>query len=254
VLHGLGVYSFPGDSSKVHLFIISHDLNGSVVHIFEHKVKTNKATLVKTVDHKLVEAPNDVTPTGPLSFYCGNDHGFRQGWRRYVEDKFGQWRWGNVIYCDATTNQCKVVATGFGTANGVLYVPEQERLVVADTFVGEVSVYHVHKDWSVKLVKKVFTGFAMDNVNLLPTGNYIIAGFPDLKNFQIRRQKPDHPAPVLAVVLDAKTLIVRPLVKENVNYAGMTAAAVDEKKRVFIGSGVRTDGLFVCPVDKNFEL
>jgi len=201
-----------------------------------------------------MESPNDVTPTGPYSFYFGNCHKYRDGIRRTIEDKTAYWKWTSVVYCDADVN-CKTVAKGFQSANGCLYDDRRKVLTVADTWGGDLYAYKVEPNHDLTLIRKIHTDLAMDNITpILSTGNSLVAGFSDIKAFAQRRKDNVSPCPSVALVLDSKTLTVRPVFKDNFKFPTMTVAAIDETGTKFLGGGVRTDGVFYCAVDSDWEL
>ncbi len=58
----------------------------SRVEIFHHVLGSDTATHVRTVRHHLIQTPNDLLATGPTSFFVTNDHFYREGTMRKLED------------------------------------------------------------------------------------------------------------------------------------------------------------------------
>ena len=88
VFHGMDF--FQGGSDKkttLTIFLINHRRTGSVVEVFEYTLgaDSNKVRYVKTIEHDLIQTPNDILAMGPRSFYVTNDHFYKNGTMRTVE-------------------------------------------------------------------------------------------------------------------------------------------------------------------------
>lgn len=58
----------------------------SQIEIFQHTIGTSKAKYLRTVRDPLIRTPNDLYATSPSSFYVTNDHYYREGLLRSIED------------------------------------------------------------------------------------------------------------------------------------------------------------------------
>ena len=249
VTHGMAIYEFPDNPNKIHLFVVSHSLERSVVYIFSLEGTSTKAKLVKTVKNSLLVAPNDITPTGPLSFFASNDHKFRDGFMRDVEEITGPWKWANVVYCEGDNDSCKMVWKELTFANGLLYYPDDKMLLMADSWAGDLYVFKVTPNYDLTLLNRTHLNIGMDNITPLYNGNAMIAAFPDHDAISRSRINPGSPCAAMAMVFDKKTREVKPVFKENNLFPMMTVGTVDPSGKVFLGGGVRTKGILRCKVN-----
>ncbi|CAI2182878.1 8328_t:CDS:2, partial [Funneliformis geosporum] len=58
---------------------------GSVVEMFEHTLRTNELIRLQTIQHELLNIPNDVIPVSKYEFYVTNDHYYNRSPWKYVE-------------------------------------------------------------------------------------------------------------------------------------------------------------------------
>ncbi|KAK6382795.1 hypothetical protein LTS17_003464 [Exophiala oligosperma] len=66
VLHGIDIWRFKDNPSKVHLFAVNHGRKGESITVFSHKLGSNTLEFVKDISNPLLKTPNAVTPSGPL--------------------------------------------------------------------------------------------------------------------------------------------------------------------------------------------
>ena len=83
--HGMGHWV---SKDGIRLFFVNHGLDQSCIDIYDMQGDT--LDLVRHVCHPGIRTPNDVAASGPLSFYITNDHKFRKGYARYLEDSYGK--------------------------------------------------------------------------------------------------------------------------------------------------------------------
>jgi len=256
VNHGMAVYPLP-DPNKVHLFMVSHGKNHSVVNIFVHDIRETKANLLRTVKWKFLVEPNDITPTGPFSFYASNDHKYRGGVGRWIEDKWFPWRWSGVVYCNAEDPaklKCKEsVHNGFDYANGIVYLKEKNLLLVADSRGGAIRIFNVTGEGEVSLFRTLGVGAKVDNLNPISNGNVIAAVFDNQWTID-HEASSENPCPVMAFVLDTDTFELRKLFKEDSKFKMMTGCMIDESRKVFLGSSLHLKGILRCEIDDNWKL
>ncbi|KAM0456741.1 hypothetical protein ACHAPV_007031 [Trichoderma viride] len=103
VTHGIDVIDDPKKSKgeAVYIFAVNHrpnpkhygengDANApqcySVIELFHHVVGSGKARHVRTIWHPLITTPNDIFAMSPTSFLVTNDHYFKTGLLRMMED------------------------------------------------------------------------------------------------------------------------------------------------------------------------
>jgi hypothetical protein len=98
VTHGIDIIDDPSDPHGIYIHAINHapasnptsnqpeDLVSSRLEIFHHVLGSDTATHVRTVRHPLIRTPNDVYSVGPGDLLVTNDHKYRAGFLRTVED------------------------------------------------------------------------------------------------------------------------------------------------------------------------
>ncbi|GFF51493.1 hypothetical protein IFM58399_09082 [Aspergillus lentulus] len=102
--HGIDIYSPPEDPSSVYIVAVNHLPNPayyeaptrpkpskvpqarSRLEIFHHKIGSKEATHLRSVWHPLIRTPNDVYFQTLHEIYVTNDHFYRDGVMRLVED------------------------------------------------------------------------------------------------------------------------------------------------------------------------
>lgn len=112
--HGIDVYNDPdkpiGDA--VYILAVNHKPNPlyfgpngnkntykshSVIEVFHHYIGTDSAEHIRTVWHPLIETPNDIVALSPTVFLVTNDHFYREGLMKTVEDGYFGAKWSTVI-------------------------------------------------------------------------------------------------------------------------------------------------------------
>jgi hypothetical protein len=137
----------------------------------------------------MIISPNDVTPTGPTSFYMANAHRFnshgRGGIQEFlvrVEGELGLWKFTNVIHC-AGIGGCKEVAGGFVGANGVLLV--KDLLYVDDWQGAALTVFRRNTETNdLTKLEVIPLGSPIDNLSYDPVADaFLAATFPSISGF-----------------------------------------------------------------------
>jgi len=76
----------------------------SQIDIFQHTLGTTTVTHLRSVYNPLITTPNDIRVTSPTTFYVSNDHLYRTGIMRSIEDV--GWQsvapWGSVVHVKIT--------------------------------------------------------------------------------------------------------------------------------------------------------
>jgi hypothetical protein len=83
VFHGIDY--FERSPTELTFFAINHRRTGSVIEVLEYKIGDNVVQYKETIQHDLIETPNDVVALGPRSFYVTNDHRYKSGFWRAIE-------------------------------------------------------------------------------------------------------------------------------------------------------------------------
>ncbi|TQV94856.1 serum paraoxonase/arylesterase family protein [Cordyceps javanica] len=160
VTHGIDIIddpkSKPGEA--VFVFAVNHRPNkvkgplipkaDSVIELFHHKIGTSTARHIRTIKHNLVQTPNDILALSPTSFLVTNDHFYREGFMRIIEDVYSGATWSNTIHVEfrtSTTEQdetahveANVALTGLHNNNGLGRGRTSDEVVIVSAASGEV--------------------------------------------------------------------------------------------------------------------
>lgn len=143
ITHGIDVIPDPdAPETAVYVFVVNHLPNPefwnegkkdapkarSQVELFHHVLGSSVATHVRSIWHPLITTPNDIYAESPRSFYVTNDHYYREGLLRQVEDIVTEAKWSTTIHVQISDLQAKesdagltasVALTGIQTNNGI---------------------------------------------------------------------------------------------------------------------------------------
>jgi len=92
--HGISIYT---KDSITTIAAINHTINGEYIELF--KLNNSKLTHHKTLHNDLIIAPNDIVLLDEETFYFTNDHMYKNGFMRFVEEFLGL-PFSNVIFYD----------------------------------------------------------------------------------------------------------------------------------------------------------
>lgn len=119
----------------------------SQIELFHHVLHSSTAHHVRSILHPLIQTPNDIYADSPTSFYVTNDHFYRSGLLRLVEDVWPSAKWSNIIHvqlheldtaADASSSLTASVAhTGLWNNNGLGHARSDSEVVIASAVGGE---------------------------------------------------------------------------------------------------------------------
>ncbi|OAA53846.1 serum paraoxonase/arylesterase family protein [Cordyceps fumosorosea ARSEF 2679] len=160
VTHGIDVIDDPAAApgAAVFVFAVNHRPNAaqdplapkadSVIELFRHVIGTSTARHIRTIKHDLVQMPNDILALSPTSFLVTNDHFYREGAMRIIEDVYSGAVWSNTIYVEFENGaakqhetagvQANVALTGLHNNNGLGRGRTPEEVVLVSAASGEV--------------------------------------------------------------------------------------------------------------------
>lgn len=118
VTHGIDVVQDPQNpDTAVYIFAINHLPNPeyydggdngksgdvpnkarSQVELFHHVLDGTTVRHVRSIRHPLIATPNDIYAESPSSFYVTNDHFYREGAMRFLEDIIPAATWSDIIH------------------------------------------------------------------------------------------------------------------------------------------------------------
>jgi arylesterase/paraoxonase len=197
--HGLSFYK--NDDGRKYLFVINHRKLKNYIEIFEFK--NNALAHLESVTGDLVMSPNDVAGAGPRQFYFTNDHGSASSFGSSIED-YLQLRRANVAYYDG--KQFRIVADGFGYANGIWLSDNGKRVYLTTTTGKKFYDYDRFADGSLKRAAEISLGTGGDNIDIDGNGVIRVAGHPKLLTFTRHAKNENNKAPsqILEVIKDGK--------------------------------------------------
>ncbi|KAL2000756.1 hypothetical protein VTN02DRAFT_2674 [Thermoascus thermophilus] len=160
ITHGIDVVPDPeAPETAVYIFVVNHPPNPefweegnkdapkarSQVELFHHVLGSGVATHVRSVRHPLITTPNDVYAEGSRSFYVTNDHRYREGLLRRVEDVVAEAQWSTTVHVHISDLQAtqadagltaSVALTGVQTNNGIGRGATPDEILVTSSHSG----------------------------------------------------------------------------------------------------------------------
>ena len=129
------------------------------------------------LESPLFGSPNDIVAVGPDQFYVTNDGG-GSGITRAADFILQRGR-GSVVYYDGEA--ARVVADGFGYANGIAVSADGKTVYVADMFKRTLEIFDRDKtSGALKHTGSVFFGTGLDNIDIDPDDAVWIGSHPKL--------------------------------------------------------------------------
>ncbi|RYC56416.1 hypothetical protein CHU98_g9805 [Xylaria longipes] len=145
--HGIGLYTPPSKPEMVYIYAINHlpnpawtagskteDKAASQVELFVHTVGSDKAQHLRSIAHPLIRTPNDLLAISENEFLVTNDHYYREGPMRLVEELVrGVQSWTDLVHVRFGDGDEKidaaVVLDSIATNNGLGWGPDQQVII-----------------------------------------------------------------------------------------------------------------------------
>ncbi|MBP7737258.1 MAG: SMP-30/gluconolactonase/LRE family protein [Spirochaetes bacterium] len=185
-----GISFFKDGGGRKYLFAINHHRSNNYIEIFE--IKNNTLVHLETVGGELMISPNDVTAVGPRQFYFTNDHGSLSTFGKLLEDILRYSR-SNVAYFDG--KKIRIVADGFGYANGIWADNDGKRIYVTASTDKRFYIYHCSPDGSLNRVSVLHLGTGGDNIDIDGSGVIRVAAHPKMLTFLSHARNDQNKAP-----------------------------------------------------------
>ncbi len=174
--HGISLYHFNG---RTRLFVINHANQQHVVDIFD--LIDNKLHLYKTIEGPELISPNDLVAVGPEQFYASNDHHYKKGFKRTLED-YLRLPLSNVVFFDG--EKFSEAVGDIQYANGINVSHDGQLLYLNSITSGDVHIYNRNlENNALNLQQIIHTGTGVDNIELDEKGNLWIGAHPQLLKF-----------------------------------------------------------------------
>ncbi|PNY23698.1 Serum paraoxonase/arylesterase 1 [Tolypocladium capitatum] len=115
ITHGIDVIDDPGQRGRaVYIFAVNHIPNRdwyekgdseapkshSVVEVFHHIIGSKAAQHIRSVWDPLMRTPNDIFGISPSSFFVTNDHYYKEGIMRTLEEVYSGAKWSTTIHVE----------------------------------------------------------------------------------------------------------------------------------------------------------
>jgi arylesterase/paraoxonase len=198
-LHPHGISYFKKGNEN-YLFVINHKKDVSTVELFQFK----NDTLFHLVTYKgdLMCCPNDLVAVDTDKFYVSNDHGYKDGIMKTLEDYLRLPK-SYLLYFNG--NGFSKAYEGLNYANGVIVSPDGKTLYLTETISGKVSVLNRDIETgklNLRFDKQLKTG--LDNITMDANGDLWIAAHPKLFDFVSHVKDPSHHSPSQVLKLSPK--------------------------------------------------
>jgi hypothetical protein len=87
----------------------------SQIELFHHVLGSSSVKHVRTIRHPIITMPNDICAQSPNSFFVTNDHYYRDGLIRDVEDVLAAAKWTTTIHVGITDLKANSADAGINT-------------------------------------------------------------------------------------------------------------------------------------------
>ena len=229
--HGI---SFLKKDESDYLFVINHNQQGSSVELF----RFSNDTLFHLVsfENDMMCCPNDLVAVDTDQFYVTNDHGYKEGIMRTMEDYLRLPK-SYLLYFDGRS--FSKVYEGLNYANGVNVSPNGKTIYVTETTGRKISV--LDRDIStgelqLRFTKDLETG--LDNITVDSDGNLWIAAHPKLFDFVGHSKDPEKKSPSQVLKLtpngEDDFRVTEVYLNDGEELSG-SSTALNYNKQVFIG-------------------
>jgi arylesterase/paraoxonase len=174
--HFHGISLWVGDGGPDLLFVVNHPGDRHTIEVYE--VGAERLVHRRTLSDPLLRSPNDLVALGPERLYVSNDHGWRDGLPRTVEE------WFRIPVSDVVTwdgRGFRVAATGIKLANGIHASADGRSVYVASPTGREIRVYaRDEASGALALQQRVALGTAPDNIEVASDGSLWVGAHPNL--------------------------------------------------------------------------
>ncbi|RHZ70566.1 hypothetical protein CDV55_108501 [Aspergillus turcosus] len=186
VTHGIDVIEDPKNPNAVYIFAVNHLPNPefvqdgkdvpkarSQVELFHHVLESSTIEHVRSIRHELIATPNDIYAESPNSFYVTNDHYYREGYKRMVEDIIPAAKWSSIIQVQIQDLKSKdadkgidatVALTGLHNNNGLGHGRSKDEMLIVSCMGG--TLYRARANTgnhTISILEEIHPGGQIDN-------------------------------------------------------------------------------------------
>ncbi|OQD80888.1 hypothetical protein PENANT_c031G08337 [Penicillium antarcticum] len=158
------------DGEAVYIFAVNHLPNpvyfhantsipagthkaASQIELFHHVLGTRTLQHIRAIHHPLIETPNDIYAESASSFYVTNDHFYREGAMRHVEDVWPSAKWSSIIHVrlpveihEGREVEASVASTGLWNNNGLGHGRTADEMIISSAVGGELFMSTLKRD------------------------------------------------------------------------------------------------------------
>ncbi|KAH2656763.1 hypothetical protein KXV32_002166 [Aspergillus fumigatus] len=186
VTHGIDIIEDPENPNAVYIFAVNHLPNPeytqdgkdvpqarSQVELFHHVLETATVKHVRSIQHPLIATPNDIYAESPNSFYVTNDHYYREGYGRLIEDLIPAAKWSSIVHVliqdlkskDADKGiDATVALTGLHSNNGLGHGRSKDEMLVVSCMSGTLYRARSNSDnRTISVFDEIHPGGQIDN-------------------------------------------------------------------------------------------
>lgn len=186
ITHGIDVIEDPEQANAVYIYAVNHLPNPasseasksenipkarSQIELFHHILKSDSVRHVRSIYHPLIKTPNDIFAASPVSFYVTNDHFYREGTMRHIEDFWPAAGWSDIIHVQIDNLASKdapieasVALTGLRNNNGLGHGRTKKEMAIVSPIGGKLYIASLHEsDPSISVGTTVSFDTLIDN-------------------------------------------------------------------------------------------
>ncbi|TGJ80253.1 hypothetical protein E0Z10_g8501 [Xylaria hypoxylon] len=221
--HGIGLYTPPSKPNLVYIYAINHLPNprwtagskteekaASQVELFLHTVGSNTAQHLRSIVHPLIRTPNDLLAISENEFLVTNDHYYRDGVMRLIEEFIrGLQSWTDLVHLrfDKESVDAAVVLDSIPTNNGLGWGPDQQ-VIIGDALGGNVYFANLPgaENRTMSISHYISIDCVVDNANFFADpyagvngkdySGYLMPGVSNALQFLMGFNDPMHKAPI----------------------------------------------------------
>lgn len=235
----------------------------SQIEVFYHVLGSPTAKRVRSIQHPLVKTPNDVLARSPTSVYVTNDHYYREGHMRVLEDAFFGGKWSDTVHIqieqlsepDPTLGlKATIALTGLHNNNGLGHGGSPNEIAIVSATSGDLHMAHVANGGALEVLETIHLDSGGDNPSFFrdayatadnDSSGYVVPGLARVIDVGKTAKDPEGIDPVMV-------WLVRP--RQQGGAAGQ--APVWEKKLLFEDDGTRirsASGAVLIGIDPKLE-
>jgi hypothetical protein len=120
----------------------------------------------------LIQTPNDIVAVSPTSFYVTNDHYYREGFLRHIEDVYYGGKWSSTIFVQIKDMKARdsnagieasVALTGLHNNNGLGHGRTPNEIAIGSASSGNIHIANILPNQTIEVLETIELDSAVDN-------------------------------------------------------------------------------------------